>query len=504
MATSTLDRTDYGEATEASLTRMEALLSDGYPLSKRALGLLLLQDDGEIADLVRDTEGTRFGAIAEELQAAQARLGRAPAYQIALRRQDRADALCDEAVCVVERPVSRVAEKLSELTVNPITGIPILLVVLFVGLYLFVGVLGAGVVVDWLENSVFGSVAADGTRTGYVAPPVTDAVRSIIPNRTWQDLFVGDYGLITLGLKYAVAIIIPIVGFFFLAFSILEDTGYLPRLALLIDRVMKRIGLSGRAVIPLALGFGCDAMATIVTRTLETTRERLIATLLLSLAVPCSAQLGVFAALLSRESPWLVLAWGGIVGLEFLLVGWAAGKLMPGRQPSFYIEVPPLRLPKLSNVLAKTCARMQWYFLEIMPLFLLASVLLWLGNLSWGHGQHSVLKYFVSGLALPAHALGFGENSDSMAEVFLFGFFRRDYSAAHLFDLNGVTRLTHQQLLVGAVTLTLFVPCVAQFIVTLRERGWKVGLLIALFTLSAAFVTGFLLNQFLTVSGIRL
>ncbi|MFQ6097277.1 MAG: nucleoside recognition domain-containing protein [Armatimonadota bacterium] len=494
----------YGEVMEAALRRLESLLSDGYGLSKRAIALLLLQDDREIADLVRENDAEQFDRIAEELRAARERLGRAPAYRIAVRRQEVAEDICADAECVVERRGGRLAEKLSELTMNPITGIPILLVVLYVGLYLFVGVFGAGVLVDWLENGVFGAVADDGTRTGYISPWTTDLVTSLIPSRTWQGLFVGDYGIITLGLKYAVAIIIPIVGCFFLMFSLLEDTGYLPRLALLIDRVMKRIGLSGRAVIPMALGFGCDTMATIVTRTLETPRERTIATLLLALAIPCSAQLGVFAAVLSSESPWLVFAWALIVALEFLLVGWLSGKLMPGKPPSFYMEVPPLRLPKISNVLAKTFARMHWYFVEVLPLFVLASVLLWLGNLSWDNGEHSVFKYVVAALAHPARALGFGEQSSGMAEVFLFGFFRRDYSAAHLFDLAGQTHLTHQQLLVGAVTLTLFVPCIAQFIIMLRERGWRIGLLVALFSLAAAFVTGFLLNQFLSLTRLQL
>ena len=96
---------------------------------------------------------------------------------------------------------------------------------------------------------------------------------------------------------------LPIVGFFFLVFSVMEDSGYLPRLALLIDRVFKKIGLSGRGVIPIVLGLGCDTMATMVTRTLPTVRERIIATLLLALAVPCSAQLGLIFALLNGRQP---------------------------------------------------------------------------------------------------------------------------------------------------------------------------------------------------------
>ena len=203
-----------------------------------------------------------------------------------------------------------------------------------------------------------------------------------------RELFVGEYGIITLGLRYAVGIILPIVATFFLFFSLLEDSGYFPRLALLVDRLFKKIGLTGRAVIPMVLGFGCDTMATMVTRTLETVRERIIATLLLALAIPCSAQLGVILALLSK-APGALLVWSVCLLLIFLVIGFLAARVVPGETPMFYMELPPMRLPQLSNVLTKTYTRMQWYFMEILPLFILASVLLWLGKITGFFGSSS-------------------------------------------------------------------------------------------------------------------
>ncbi len=147
------------------------------------------------------------------------------------------------------------------------------------------------------------------------------------------------------------AIILPVVTLFFLVFALIEDVGYLPRLALLLDRTFKKMGLSGRAVIPMVLGLGCDTMATMVTRMLPGKRERLIAILLLSLAVPCSAQLAVIMALLS-PMPGALLIWLGVVGGVYLGVGVLASRFMPGRAEPFYVEVPPLRLPKLSNVVS--------------------------------------------------------------------------------------------------------------------------------------------------------
>jgi ferrous iron transport protein B len=361
--------------------------------------------------------------------------------------------------------------------IKPLTGIPILLLVLFL-LYEFVGVFGAQTLVGFLEGTVFGD---------YINPWVDALLARLIPWAVVRDLFGGDYGIITLGVRYAIALILPIVGTFFLVFSVIEDSGYLPRLALLIDRVFKKIGLNGRAVIPMVLGFGCDTMATIVTRTLETRRERTISTLLLALAIPCSAQLGVMLGLLSSR-PGLLIGWIAIVTGVFLLVGFLAAQLMPGEQPTFYMELPPLRLPTLSNVLVKTYTRMEWYFREVFPVFILTSVLIWAGQLT------GLFDFVISGLLPLVRWLGL---PDQAAPAFLFGFFRRDFGAAGLYDLRAA--MTGTQLLVAVTTITLFVPCVAQFAVTLKERGWKTALAISAFIFPFAFLVGGLLNKLLEV-----
>jgi ferrous iron transport protein B len=381
-----------------------------------------------------------------------------------------------------EQRVSGLADRLSEAMMNPLTGIPILVLVLLL-LYEFVGVLGAQTLVDFLEGAVF---------EAHINPWVDQALAALIPWPVLRDLFGGQYGIITLGVRYAVAIILPIVGTFFLAFSIIEDSGYLPRLAMLIDRVFKRIGLNGRAVIPMVLGFGCDTMATIVTRTLETRRERLISTLLLALAIPCSAQLGVMLGLLAGR-PALLAVWASIVGGVFLLVGFLTAQVLPGERPTFYMELPPLRLPTPSNVLVKTYTRMEWYFREVFPLFILASVIIWLGRLT------GLFDLTVSALVPLVRWIGL---PDEAAVAFLFGFFRRDFGAAGLYDLRA--SMSGAQLLVATTTITLFLPCIAQFSVTLKERGWKPALAISAFIFPFAFLVGGLLNWILTAWGVAL
>jgi ferrous iron transport protein B len=365
-------------------------------------------------------------------------------------------------------------DRLGRMLARPVTGVPVLLAVLYFGLYQFVGRFGGGTLVDWLEGAVF-------------QRHVTPFLERLFLGLPWpaaRALFVGDYGLLTLGLRYAVAIILPIVGTFFLFFSILEDSGYFPRLALLVDRGFKRLGMSGRAVIPIVLGFACDTMATMVTRTLETRRERVLATLLLALAIPCSAQLGVILALLAGQ-PLAFGVWIGVVVGTFVLIGALAARVIPGEAAPFYMEIPPLRRPRLGNVLTKTYTRMHWYFLEVLPLFLLASVLLWAGELT------GVFALAVRGLHPVVAALGLPADT---ARIFLFGFFRRDYGAAGLFDLERHGLLDPIQLAVAGVTLTLFVPCVAQFLMMVKERGTRTAIGMLAFVTPFAFGVGMLLN----------
>ena len=473
---------DYQAQIEKAIGQLQHCLQGNYRLSKRSISLLVLQRDPYVTDLVVQQETSRLEEINNIIQVTEKSFVQPLTYRIAKDQRDASKRVLEDVFSQPDGRPNGLREKLSALMINPLTGLPILAAALYL-LYQFVGVIGAQTLVGFLENQVFGV---------YINPRVDAFLAATIPWQAVRDLIGGEYGLITLGIRYTVALILPIVGIFFLIFSIIEDSGYLPRLALLIDRVFKKIGLNGRAVIPMVLGFGCDTMATIVTRTLETRRERFLSTLLLALAIPCSAQLGVMLGLMAAN-PLMMVFWTGVVAGVFLLVGLIAARLMPGEKPTFYMELPPLRLPTLTNVLFKTYTRLEWYFREVLPMFLIASVIIWLGKLT---GSFEVLVRFI----LPAiHWLGL---PDQAAVAFLFGFFRRDYGAAGLYDLQAV--MTNNQILVAAITLTLFVPCIAQFSVTIKERGWKTALGISAFVFPFAFLIGGLVNWMLNITGITL
>ena len=478
-------RFEYSRMLERDINEVAGMMQGEYILSRRSLALLLLQQDEEITELARHREGDAYAPLAEKIREIAFDRRESFHLDLSMERKEMVKKIINDVFSAPEKRVVTVAERLSNLAVSPMTGVPLLLIVLYFGLYQFVGVFGAGTVVDFLEKRLF---------EGIFNPWITEVVKNLIPWEIIQELFVGEYGIITLGIRYAVGIILPIVATFFIFFSFLEDTGYFPRLALLVDRVFKNFGLSGRAVIPMVLGFGCDTMATMVTRTLETTRERVIATILLSLTIPCSAQLGVIMSLLSKF-PGALAVWSGCLLLLFIAVGVLSAKILPGDAPMFYMELPPMRLPQFGNVVTKTYTRMQWYFMEILPLFVLASVLLWLGKIT------GFFEKLVNAMTPVMASIGLPKET---AVAFIFGFFRRDYGAAGLYELQSKGLMDARQLTVAAVTLTLFIPCIAQFLIMKKERGWKIAGAIGVFVSLLAFGSGYVLNKALLITGLLL
>ncbi|MEI6167690.1 MAG: ferrous iron transport protein B [bacterium] len=467
-------RTECGSIIEQGIIAIATLMSPASSISPRTRATLLLQSDlREQERLVREVGEKTAANILDIVANTKAKLNHSPHYYVTLSLRTHTGQLLEGCLSLPVRAPARIRNLINRICTQPLTGYPLVFIVLYFGLYQFVGQFGAGTCVNFLENSVFKT---------HLIPWIIRMVDALHPWAPLRDLLIGEYGVLTLGLRYAIAIIFPIVGAFFLFFATLEDSGYLPRLALLVDRGFKRIGLNGRAVIPMVLGFGCDTMATLVTRTLETTRERIICTILLALAIPCSAQLGVIIGLLSGQGAALAI-WALVVTGVMLLTGWLAAKLLPGEPPMFYMELPPLRLPTLGNVLIKTYSRMVWYFREILPMFIIASVLIWIGQIT------GLFQLLIKNLIPVIRALGLPDES---AVAFLFGFFRRDYGAAGLYDLQKTGLMTAHQLTVAAITLTLFLPCIAQFLVMQKERGTKVTLWISAGVLVTAFSTGYL------------
>ncbi len=460
---------------ERLLTAATGSMKGQYPFSARTAALLLLAGDEEVASLLHPRDRRSVENISKGIPPDQVILS------VAAARRKAAQRLLEGIVRKPEAAGSgSVYRLLDSLTLNPLTGLPLLALIVYFLLYQFVGVFGAGILAEFLDREIFGKL---------FNPFVQHLVDRLVSSPTIRELLACDYGILTLGVRYAVAVVFPITATFFASLALLEDTGCLPRLAYLADRVFGIMGLSGRAVIPLIMGFGCGTTAVLVTRTLETKRERLIVSFVLALAVPCSAQLGVILSLLAGR-PEALAVWAAAVGTVGITAGLLLARILPGSTPTFVMELPPLRWPPLSNVYKKTAARVSWYLSEIIPLFIWASVIIWLGRVT-GALERLVAAAapLMSRLGLPAEA----------ARVFLYGFFRRDYGAAGLYDLQ--EELTVGQLTTAAVILTLFVPCVAQLAVIVKERGLWTALIIAGCTVFAALLAGFAVSRCLSLLG---
>ena len=476
----TLDQAQAGQAEIRYTAAIEAAIAAAQTLlphsdhNQRSMAIMVLSGADDLLDRLC-VPAAEQAAIRTVRGQAEAAVGQPLAVAINRQRIALVDAILAEAIRL--RPATRSwSARLGSWAVDPVIGWPVLAAVLY-AVYLFVGVFGAGTLVGLLEEVFFGQV---------INPWLTAAVEAFIPFPLVQSFLVGEFGLFTMALTYSFAIVLPIVGTFFLAFGVLEDSGYLPRLAVMLDRAFRVMGLNGKAVLPMILGLGCDTMATMATRILDSRKERIQVTLLLALGVPCSAQLGVLLGMVGGVGLWAMLVWGGVVVATMLVVGWLAARVIPGKQSDFILELPPMRLPEFGNVLVKTLARMEWYLKEVVPIFVLGTALLFtldlIGALAWI--QQALSPLVVGWLGLPLEA----------TDALLIGFLRRDYGAAGLFDLAQQGLLDPVQIVVSMVVITLFVPCIANFLMIVKEYGARIGLAVAATVFPLALLVGGVLN----------
>lgn len=433
----------------------------------------------------------------------------------------------NEIVTLVEYEDSKKGEifnQLGRLSLHPKTGIPILIVILSL-VYFFIGDFVSQQVVDFTENKI-GKELFEFNVKSFIANfnestilvSSLDEPGNVVENKTFRfpngmasdtklknefltfsnkqeiaidfqfsnpilRLFFGEFGVITMTITYLFFLLLPLVIGFYFVMAILEDSGYLPRLATMMDRAFNKIGLNGKAVIPIMLGFGCITMANVTTRLLGTSREKTIVTAILQFVIPCSAQLAVITVLLSGAGLKPLLIFVTVITIVLITLSTLMHKLLPGESSPLLLDLPMMRIPRLDNILKKTFFRSYGFMKEAGVWFFIGAIIIGIFEIFgileiW---QNILAPLTTEWLKLPKET----------ATAFVMGMVRRDFGAAGLFDLN----LTSMQVTVAIITITLFVPCIASFIVMLKERGLKEGFAIWVATWISAFTIGGIVAQ---------
>jgi len=376
-------------------------------------------------------------------------------------------------------------ERLEDASVRPFTGIIIALAVL-VGTFLVVRFIGEsliGYVFDPLFENLWTPVISGLSGllggSGFLHDVLIGSITAGEVN------YIESFGLLTTGLYVPLAMVLPYIFSFYLILGLLEDIGYLPRLAILMDTIMHRLGLHGYAIIPTLLGLGCNVPAVLATRILESKRERFIAATLISIAVPCAAlQAMVFGLVGERGGQYVAIVYGTLF-IVWIVLGFILNRLVKGFSPELLIEIPPYRLPLWQTLLQKLWMRVRGFLREAIPIILAAVLVI---NILHALGVFDAIANFtapvITGLlGLPKEAV----------VALVIGFLRKDVALGMLAPLA----LTSAQLVVGSVVLAMFFPCIATFVVLLRELGVTGMLKAAGIMVIVALSVGGLLNLIL-------
>ena len=375
------------------------------------------------------------------------------------------------------------ADRIASASIRPMTGVPVAIGVLFLAF--------------WVVRLIGESLIA------YVFEPLFELYRPLaMAISDWlgpgflQELLIGqlfdgqiDYvqsmGLLTTGLFVPIGMVLPYIVAFYLTLAILEDSGYMPRLATLTDTFFHRLGMHGHGIIPLFLGLGCNVPGALAVRCMETRKQRFISATLLAIAVPCMAQIAMIFAILGPYGMKYILLVVGTLIIVYIVAGLLLNRFVKGESPEICLEIPPYRMPHARTVLKKTWMRVRGFLGEAIPyLFLgilIVNILYLVGFLQW---LGMLLAPITTGL--------FGLPQDATTAL-LMGFLRKDLAVGMLLPLG----MTAIQLVIAVTVLTIYFPCVATFAVLIRELGLRDMAKSAALMIATALIVGTSLNLIL-------
>ncbi len=434
------------------------------PISKHLVATKLLEEDSAFSDMIQSIRPELI-PIVESCRRELALSHGKPAHEVIDAERHALSMSLFEKVAVVRKPALSFKDRVDNVLMHPVWGYVFLAAVLFSFFYLIFKLGGLAEkpilsLFDQMKNSAL-SLMSPGTLA-------TALVGSLID-----------------GLAGAAAIVLPFLFPFLIGLSILEDIGYLPRVAFLMDAFMHRIGLHGTAVIPAILGYGCNVPAVMATRILDSPRDRFIATVVATL-VPCSARMTVIFGLVGFYMGGIAAF--GIYGLNLVVIaisGAVLSRLLPEDTPGMVMEIPVYHLPRFRSVLAKTWFRIREFIYIALPLLLAGSIFL------------TLAEYFhwveiIDGLTRPVTALlGLPK---AVGMTLIFGILRKELSMLMLFQALGtrdvISVMSLGQIWVFTVFVIFYVPCLATVGALGKQLGARRALLVVLFTFVLALTLG--------------
>lgn len=461
----------YGDLVEAGISNIMSAINENVAY-RRKLAILFLQDDPFLNDQVKKIYGDQVSPEIEavsrkSIDSINANIGRL----INFSRNQWIENIIGRAVIKDKLFFGGYSENFGWLCRHPVSGVPILLAIIIMMYLLVVDV--ANALAGWMAEILW--------------LPIKHQINVLVPAGLLNDFLIGDYGVLSLGLANALITVLPILSVFFLAFNVLEDIGYIPNVCVLTKRVFDKIGLSGSAIMPLVLGFGCKTMATLTTRSLRSKRERYIAIYLIAFAIPCAAQLGLNMSILGRMGvKAFVIAFSALAFVEIMAGLILNNILKQEKQSDFIQELPKMRLPSMKAVLKKTGYRLYWFLKEAMPVFVYAAIILflvdWIGLLDM---IKDLVRPVMEGfLGLPVQ----------MVDALILCMARHEAAAALIINLIEKGQLNYIQCIVAVTITTMFVPCFANIVSMIKELGLKTALIMVVTINLSAFLLAGVLN----------
>jgi ferrous iron transport protein B len=461
---------------------IEKLCGD-LEISSRVIGLLLLAGDRSIEGYLGKKFGPELLAELKDL-AADYRKEDAETFRALIVNlyNKRAEQIVKEIQNVDLPHRNPHLVTFGDLCTQLHTGIPIAISVLII-VYLFIGTFGATLLVDTINGLIF---------QGYLIP-WTAKLLEHIPSQFFRDMFVDpDFGILPTGVFLALGLVMPVLFCFYLVFGILESSGYLPRLSILLDKVFRKMGLNGKGVIPLVMGFSCVTMAILTTRLLDSKKEKNIATFLLLLGMPCAPLIAVMFVILEKMPFTATLMVFGIIFAQTFIAGFVANKIIPGQGSPLIFEIPPMRLPKPMQVIKSAAQKTFFFIKEAVPVFIFASLFVFLFERAGGlEIAEDILRPVIHNL------MGLPEKS---VQVFIKTIIRRESGATELEHLRGI--YTNLQLVVNLLIMTFLTPCINAILVLFKERGKKTAAIIICTVIIYAILMGSFVNHICLALGV--